>query len=225
MIVEKENKDFQIRELSYQKDARNLRLRWRFKEAESFLLFLYHSIQGFTLEKIVEELSAEGIKDEEMMEDMGRVRSVRQDGSLKMMYVDEKDFVACDKWIGLSMDELKKGIPYGVKVFACRYAGEEKRIHIFDSLREENTCFLPVTVRTEISYKNKPFTKEKYCTLRIGKIDEYREGAILYHIDGVESDFPLPQTCVGKELTIVIPRQSEVSIRIREEDKKYYKKG
>ena len=49
-------------------------------------------------------------------------------------------------------------------------------------------------------------------------------GAIMYHVDGISVDFPLAQGCLGKELVIVIPAKSEVSIRIREEYKKYYKK-
>ena len=60
--------------------------------------------------------------------------------------------------------------------------------------------------------------------LRLPMLEDYKDGAILYHIDGVAFDFPLPQSCLGRELTVVVPRQSKVSIRIREEDKIYYRK-
>ena len=51
MVLEGRQKDYEIRELSCSREAGALRLRWRYKKATDFLIFVYDSRQaeGFSL--------------------------------------------------------------------------------------------------------------------------------------------------------------------------------
>lgn len=222
MIIERTHPDYEIRGLTYRKEAGNIRLRWRYKEAAEFLVFLYDSRQDFSLQAACEEIAAAGFSDAEIWDAARKLLPIGKDSFWKLTHRKKAEFVRDGRCMNLAASELKKEVPYGISVFACTFDTEAEQLHIYEAGTQENTCFLPVKVKVELRYKMRPFSKEKYCMLRLPRIDDYRDGAILYHVDGVDSDFPLPQSCMGRELTIVIPRRAQVSIRIREEDKKYY---
>lgn len=222
MIIEKEHPDYQIRGLTYRKEAGSIRLHWRYKEATDFLIFLYDGRQTFDLAAACEEITALGLSDADLLEQARKLLPVGKDAFWKLAHIRKAEFVRDGKCFVLSAQELKKDVPYGICVFACTFDTETKEIYIYQSDTQENTCYLPIKIKAEIRYKMRLFSKEKYCMLRLPQMEDYKDGAILYHIDGVASDFPLPQSCMGRELAIVIPRRAQVSIRIREEDKKYY---
>lgn len=222
MVIENRHPDYQIRGLTPKKEAGSIRLHWRYKEAADFLLFLYDSRQTFDLEAACEEITASGLSDADLLDQTRKLLPIGKDAFWKLAHIKKAEFVRDGKCFILPAQELNKDVPYGICVFACTFDTEHKELHIYPSDIQENTCYLPIKIKAEIRYKTRFFSKEKYCMLRLPRIEDYEDGALLYHIDGVVSDFPLPQSCMGRELTIVIPRHAQVSIRIREEDKKFY---
>jgi len=224
MTIEKKHPDYQIRGLTCKKEAGTIQLHWRYKEAADFLLFLYDSRQIFDLEASCGEIAACGVSGSELSEQTGKLLPIGKDAFWKLAHIKKSEFVRDGRCFRLPAQELKKDVPYGISVFACTFDfdTEYKELHVYPSDMQENTCYLPIKVKAEIRYKTRLFSKEKYGLLRLPRIEDYRDGAILYHIDGVDSDFPLPQSCMGRELAVAVPRRAQISIRIREEDKKYY---
>ena len=222
MVIEEKHPDYQIRGLTYKKEAGNIQLHWRYKEAADFLIFLYDSRQTFDLGAACEEITAAGLSDSELFDQTRKFLPIGKNAFWKLAHIKKAEFVRDGRSFQLQAQELKKDVPYAISVFACTFDNENKEFHLYQSDVQENTCYLPIKIKAEIRYKTRFFSKEKYCMLRLPRMEDYRDGALLYHIDGVASDFPLPQSCMGRELAIVIPRRAQVSIRIREEDKKYY---
>jgi len=223
MIVENADPDYQIRELLQKKKMGMVTFSWRFKEATDFLVFIYDSRRDFDLVTVKEIIETAGFKDQDIISSTKKVIQLKKDGALKMLHIGRQEFLNNNRYLQLPMNEFKKDIPYGTSVYACKYVEDEKKIYVYQAGLENNTCFLPVSVNADIQYKKIPFSKDKLCILKLPVIDEYKDGTIMYHVDGVVSDFPLPQQCMGRELTIIIPKHSKVSIRIQEKYKKYYK--
>lgn len=221
MIIKQKRPDYQIRELTYKKEAGSIRISWRYKDASDYFIILNDSRQQFDLTAACEEINHAGYCDADFTEQSKKLLFVGQSACWKAAYIKKAEFHRGGKCFCFSANELKKDVPYRISVFACTF---DTQIHIFPTDTRKNICYLPVKVKADIRYKTKFFSKEKYCMLRLPVLEDYKDGAILYHIDGVACDFPLPQSCLGRELTVVVPRRSKVSIRIREEDKKYYRK-
>lgn len=228
MVIRAYDPVFQIRELAIKKDGGEISLSWRFKEATHFLVFLYDSRKEFALGDILKEISECGVTDEDIIRNSSSQRNYNYKGEwLKVFCFREKDFVTNGKKYFIKGSEAKRGIPYTAKVYVCQYDNKEKTLYVYETADERNETFLPVTVEPEIRYKRMgvlPGNSKRICILKLPCLEGYMNGAIMYHVDGISVDFPLAQGCLGKELVIVIPAKSEVSIRIREEYKKYYKK-
>ncbi|MDE6201931.1 MAG: hypothetical protein K2G19_00475, partial [Lachnospiraceae bacterium] len=217
---------YQIREMGIKKEGREIHINWRFKEATHFLVFLYDSRREFVLEEVLREIAESGLTDEDIVHSpQKKVYSGKKD-SLKVFCVREKEFVKNGKKFSIMANEAKRGVPCTIAVYVCRYDEEEGGLSVYEPSGRENEVFLPITIEPEIRYKKVgllPGNKKRMCILRLPYIEEYRDGAIMYHIDGIETDFPLPSGCLGKDIVIMIPVKSEVCIRIREEYRKYYK--
>lgn len=226
MIVEKEHPDYQIRNLTCKKEAGSYRLGWKFKEATDFLVFFYDCSQQYDMQQVPKQLQAAGLSDQQIIDSSQKMLSAGSAAEgWKLAHLTKTDFVREARSFLVPVRELEKDVPYGICVYACRFDKDTQVIHLYPMNTEENICFLPVKIKPEIRYKRKFFSKDRYCILRLPHIRDYRDGAVLYHVDGASFDVPLPQACMGKELVIVVPKQAKVSIRIREADKKYYKKG
>lgn len=222
MRIENKHPDYYIRGFTYKKETGSIHLHWRYKEADGFLIFFYDSRKEFDLCAACEEINSAGILDAEIVEQSKKPLPVGADAFWKLAHINKSEYIRNGRSFRLSAQELKKDIPYGICAFACTYDEKRGELHIYEADARENTCFLPVKIKAEMRYKTKFFSKEKYCILRLPKIADYKDGAILYHVDGAASDFPLPQSCMGRELVIAVPKHAQVSIRVREEDKKYY---
>lgn len=68
MTIEKKHPDYQIRGLTYRKEAGSIRFRWRYKEAADFLIFLYDGRQTFDLAAACEEITALGLSDSDLLD-------------------------------------------------------------------------------------------------------------------------------------------------------------
>ena len=144
MVLEGRQKDYEIRELSCSREAGALRLRWRYKKATDFLIFVYDSRQaeGFSLETALEELV-----DTAVMDEPKKLWSPGRAVSWKLMHKTKAEFVRDGKSVAIPVSELDKNVPYGICVFACRLEEEDEekeRLHVYPSDAQENTWFLPV---------------------------------------------------------------------------------
>lgn len=226
MIIENVHPDYQIRNLTCKKEAGCYRLSWRYKEASDFLVFFYDSRRAFKIWDVPKQMQAAGLKDAQLAASAKKLQAAGNGWeSFQAAYLSKNDFVRDAKSFLLPVSELPKDMPYGICVYACKSDRDTGQIRLYPMDTEENTCFLPVKIKPEIRYQRKLFSKSRYCILRLPRIADYRDGALLYHVDGASADVPLPQSCMGKELVIAVPKLANVSIKIREEDKKYYKKG
>ena len=226
MTIENEHPDYQIRNLTCKKEAGCYRFSWKYKEAAGFLIFFFDCRRLFDLKEAPKQMQAAGLKDAKVT---GSAKKLLAAGngwdSFKVAYLTKTDFVRDAKSFLLPVQELQKDVPYGICVYACGSDPDTREIRLYPMHSEENRCCLPVKIKPEIRYQRKLFSKDRFCILRLPRITDYRDGAVLYHVDGASSDVPLPQSCMDKELVIVVPKTANVSIKIREEDKKYYKKG
>lgn len=222
-MIENKHQDYEIRELTCRKEAGSIRLRWRYRKAEEFLIFLYDSrrLKEPDLETVCGELAAVGAEDVELLGSGKKMRTVGKDRGWQLLHMDKAEFLRAGRCCCLSAHELDKEVPYGICVFACSFDPEKQELHLYPSDMQENTCFLPVKVRAEIRYRTRLFSKEKYCILRLPQIADYADGAIQYRADDSAFDIPLPHTCLGRELIISLPKQSRISLRVREAEKKY----
>ncbi|MDE7313259.1 MAG: hypothetical protein K2N87_16835 [Eubacterium sp.] len=234
MIIENRQQDYEIRELSCSREAGMIRLRWRYKKATDFLVFLYDSRQTaeFCLEEALEELAAEGEEADEaaVLDSAKKLYTPGKGVPWMLLHRTKEDFVRDGRSLALPVSELSRHVPYGISVFACCLKTDQdteamytKRnvLHVYPSSLPENTCFVPVRARAQIRYRKRLFSREKYGLLSLPRIADYRDGAVLYHVEGAAFDVPLPQACLGRELVITLPRQAKVSLRVREADQKY----
>ena len=83
----------------------------------------------------------------------------------------------------------------------------------------------PVQREHIVEYIKKWFSKQVICILKLPTLESYTDGAIMYHVENVKADFPLPEGCLGRELYIAVPGRDTLSVRIREEYRNYYKKA
>lgn len=223
MIIKKADQNYQIRELEYKKKMGMVTFSWRFMEETDFLVFIYDSRQEFNLTAAKEIVEEAGFRDQDIINNTKKLVTLRKNRNLKMLHIGRREFINNNRRLQFPVNEFKKNIPYGISVYACKYIEDGKKVYIYQAVLEDNTCFFPVLISADIKYKKMPFSKDKLCILQLPVIDGYKDGAIMYHVSGIVPDFPLPQQCLGRELVITIPRQSEVSIRIQEKYKKYYK--
>lgn len=222
MIMEPKTTDYLIRELTYEKEAGTIRLHWRHREASDFLIFLYDSRQDFDLPAACKKLSDAGNTDQEIMEQTKKFLSAGRDTFWKAAYVRKADFQRDGRGFVFPANELKKGRPYGICVAAAVWQIQDGQLHVFPADARQNHCYLPVKISAEIRYKPKLFSKDRYCLLRLPLLEGYQDGSLLYRIEGVSADISLPQSCLGRELTIVLPRKAKVSVKVRENDQNYY---
>ena len=59
--------------------------------------------------------------------------------------------------------------------------------------------------------------------LRIPKLRAYVDGALEYQINGVEMAYPIPVSCLDREMLIRIPKNSFLIVRVAKSYKNYYK--
>lgn len=226
MTIEEYREEYQIREFLVKKQNNRTMLSWRFKKGSHFLIFMYDSRYEFQLDAAVSLLEDTGITDREIVNN----RSVNQlynkeNGKFKVFCLREKEFVQNGKIYTVPAAEERKGIPYEIRLFVCNYDVDEEELYIYKPEKKENLQYIPVVVKPEIRYEKKLFSRQATCVLKLPRLEDYKDGAMMYHIDGVSGDFPLPASCLGRELYIQVPEIDSVTVRIRDEFKKFYRKA
>jgi hypothetical protein len=221
------SEEYRIREFRVRRQNAQTVLTWRFRNATHFLLFMYDSQYAFDLEEAVGQLEKAKIAD-------ARIASVKSGDQIfekgnercKLFCLREREFLKEDKCFTIPFQEIKKGIPYEIRLFACNYDSASQELSVFrPSDPDENLQYIPVIIQPEIQYIKKWFSKQVICILKLPTLESYTDGAIMYHVENVKADFPLPEGCLGRELYIAVPGRDTLSVRIREEYRNYYKKA
>ncbi len=224
MKIRKYTPDYQMREFNLKKEGHALQIGWRFKQGTHFLIFVYDSRYEFELLPAIEKVTGSIGDDEKIVFHDSKHPVYADMDEFKVFCCTEKEFLQRRRTYLLQESELKRGVPYTISVYVCEYEESEKVLNVIEPEDNTNVLYVPVMVIPEITYKNKIFSSYKECILRLPMLEKYNEGAIMYHIDGVRTDFPLPGKCLGRDLSIMIPKDANLMVRIREEYKKYYKK-
>lgn len=227
MRIEQYNEDYQIREFQVRSQNAQTVLAWKFKKASHFLIFMYDCRYEFNLERAVELLGREEISDHKIVNSKSKDQIyAKETGKFKLFCVREREFLQGNKTFIIPSQELRKGIPYELSVYPCFYDSEAQELSIFlQRNKHENVQYIPVAIHPDIRYEQKLFSKQVTCILTLPHLEDYKEGAIMYHVEGIRTDFPLPAECLGKELYINVPGKDTLTVRIRDEYKNYYRKA
>lgn len=223
MKVRKYSAEYQTREFSLTREEKNVQINWKFKEGSHFLIFIYDSRYTFELKPVLERATKAMGSDENIIFFDSRRPFYEENNGIKVFCCSEREFLNNKKSYFLPGGELKRGIPYTISVYVCVYDEGKKLLQVIEPEGTQNVLHVPVVVHPEITYKTRAFSKQKECFLRLPPLESYKEGAIMYHVDPVGVDYPLPERCLGKVLSIMVPKEAEVSVRIRNEYKEFYK--
>ncbi len=224
MKIKEYTPDYQMREFNLKKDGDAVQIGWRFKRGTHFLIFVYDSRYEFELSSAMKKVAESMGDDEQIIFHSSKHPVYADPNEFKVFCCTEKEFLQRKRTYLLQESELKRGVPYTIRVHVCEYEESQKELNVIETGDNTNVLYVPVIVNPEITYKNKIFSNYKECILRLPMLENYKEGAIMYHISGVRTDFPLPEKCLGRNLSIMIPKDEELTVHIREEYNKYYKK-
>lgn len=227
MRIEEYKEEYQIREFKVRSQNAQTVLSWKFKKASHFLIFMYDCRYEFNLEVAIKLLEKEDISDYKIVNSRSKDQIYdKGNGKFKLFCLREKEFLQGNKSFVIPSQELKKGIPYEICIYPCCYSSAMEELTVFSPKeKRENVQYIPVVIQPEIRYEKKLFTKQVTCILVLPRLEDYKDGAIMYHIEGVRTDFPLSAECLGKELFISVPNKDALTVRIREEYKNYYRKA
>lgn len=215
---------YQILKFDVNKVQNDTVLNWQFISADYFLIFINDGTYEFELSKAIQEMEEAEVDEDRLIHCMSDEQLFTKEGAKFRVYcVSEREFSSGGRNFKVPASGMKRNIPYEVRVYACSY--KKNGFRIFDAKKDENVRFIQAPVHFNAPVSKKFLKKNYICNLSVSKLDDYKDGAIMYHVDGVDSDFPLPATCLGRDLTIVLPQMTDVTLRIRDEYKKYYRKS
>ena len=226
MIIKEFNKDYQILEYSINRTSGKINLKWNYKQGKYFLIFLYDARNTLNLEKILQELEEKELDDRTLVERNSAPIYTTNSGNVKMFLCRELEYVQNNQTYSLPTKELRNGVPYALSVYIAEFDKNMGILYFYPVKdTESNTQFIPVKVNPVISYKNKMFQGTKICTLNVPAMYDYPDGALEYYVTGVGAnvEYPIPAACLGKEMLVLIPRDSEVMVRVADKYKKYYR--
>lgn len=229
MEKRKSTPEYQIKDMSVKNEAGEVQISWRFKEGTNFLICVYNSNteSDMNLEKALDALRGASIKDSTVFSANGsKPVYIAPNGINKIFCIKEKEFIKNGKKCILSNTEFSKSIPYIIRVYVCQYLKEEDKYIIYESETQENTEFIPANITVE-KKEEKPlfplFGKTKRYIFKFPQLDDYVDGALMYHVDGIEYDFPLTEGCMAKEIVITVSIDKGVHIKTAEEYRNKYK--
>ncbi|MBO5281745.1 MAG: hypothetical protein J6B43_01250 [Lachnospiraceae bacterium] len=224
MRIETYRDDFQLCEYSLKRNGGEIALSWKYKGGSHFLIFLYDARRSFKLQQIIEEIEKQGHSDRDIVRLPGGSLHISGDGSMKVYVCREPEFAMKGQCYTLQGHEIKRGIPYGIRIFAAQYDREREMLHIYCPKEEEdNVQYIPVRIEPEIRYRPVLLSRDRICLLQIPYMQDYIEGALEYYVSGVRCGYPLSRECLGREIQIVIPRDAAVTVRVADSCKKYYR--
>lgn len=224
MKIKEYNQEYQVIDYSLKLGNGEVTLKWNYKKGTYFLVFLYDMGKSFDLEKVIQELGENYQEDLFLIQKEGNQLYTTKDGNVKIFLYREKELIQNHLSCSILNSEMKRGISYGIQVLIGEYQKEEAIFYLYrEKDFESSTRFVPVKVTPKIYYKSKIFSKEKWCILRIPPLKNYRDGALEYQIDGIKTAYPIPRSCLDRELLILIPKSSRLTLRVAERYKNYYK--
>ncbi len=222
MIIESHEKDYQVKDYSMKRAGGEIVLKWKYSRGTHFFVLLYDGRKEVDLQELAQEMEDMGLDDRTLLQKSGH--NVYTTEKVKLFLFREREFVQNGESCTIPGGEIKHGVPYGVSVFIGEYEKEEWTMHLYQVKDPDiNTRFVPVKLEPKIEYKKKMFAKEKLCVLQVPYLQDYVDGALQYHVDGVRMTYPLPASCLDKNLYIEIPREASVTLRVADKYKKYYR--
>lgn len=226
MVIKEFNADYQVLDYSINRSSGKINLKWNYKHGRYFLIFLYDARNSLNLEKIMQELEQKQLDDRTLIERNSAPIYTTSNGTEKIFLCRESEYVQNNQTYCLPVKELKNGVPYAISIYITEYDRDTGVLYLYPVKDSEiNTQFIPVKVNPNISYKNKLFSSTKMCTLNVPHMYDYPDGALEYYVTGVgvKVEYPIPAECLGKELLVLIPKDSEVVVRAADKYKKYYR--
>ena len=224
MRIRDHDKDYQVKDYSMKRAGGAIVLKWKYSRGSHFFVLLYDGRKEVDLQKLAQEMEDKGLDDRTLLQKGGHHIYTTSDEKAKLFLFREREFVQNGESCTIPGGEIKHAIPYGVSVFIGEYDKEEWIMHLYQVKDPEiNTKFVPVKLEPKIEYKNKLFAKEKLCVLHVPYLQDYMDGALQYHVDGVRMTYPLPASCLDKNLYIEIPKDASVVLRVADQYKKYYR--
>ena len=222
MIIESHEKDYQVKDYSMKRAGGEIVLKWKYSRGTHFFVLLYEGRREVDLQELAQEMEDMGLDDRTLLQKSGH--NVYTTEKVKLFLFREREFVQNGESCTIPGGEIRHGVPYGVSVFIGEYEKEEWTMHLYQVKDPDiNTRFVPVKLEPKIEYKKKMFAKEKLCVLHVPYLQDYVDGALQYHVDGVRMTYPLPASCLDKNLYIEIPREASVTLRVADKYKKYYR--
>ena len=225
MRIKEFDKDYLVMDYSLKKASGKINLKWNYRKGRYFLIFLYDARKVLSLENMIQELEEKELDDKFLMEKSSVPLYTASSETEKLFLCREAEYLQNNQIYSISTRELKNGIPYAFSVFVAEYDKANEKLGIYPVKDfESNTQFIPVKLNPNISYKPKFFASNKICILKVPSMQDYQDGALEYYVTGVGGnvEYPIPASCLGKELFIQIPKDSEVVVRASDKYKKYY---
>lgn len=224
MKVEEFDSDYQVKEYTMKRTGGEIVLRWKYSKGSHFFVLLYDARREARLSDIVREMEDKGLDDRTVLQKSGHLVYAAGDGKARLFLYREREFRQNRESCTIPGGEIRRAVPYGISVFIGEYDREEGVLHVYQVKDSEvNTQFLPVKLEPKITYKSRLFSKDKLCVLRVPYVQDYTDGALQYHVDGVRMTYPLSADCLERDLFIEIPKDSSVAIRVADKFKKYYR--
>lgn len=226
MKVKEFNKECLVMDYSLTRAGGKVNLKWNYKQGKYFLVFLYDARNMLHLEHIIRELEEKELDDRLLMERNAVPFYTTGSEVEKIFLCRETEYIQNNQTYSIAAKELKSGVPYAVSVFIADYDKTSGEIGIYPvKAFEMNTQFIPVKINPMISYKNKFLSADRICVLKLSPMQDYQDGALEYYVTGVggKAEYPIPASCLGKELLIQIPKDSEVVVRASDKYKNYYR--
>lgn len=222
MIIESHEKDYQVKDYSMKRAGGEIVLKWKYSRGTHFFVLLYDGRKEVDIQELAREMEETGLDDRTLLQKSGH--NVYTTDKVKLFLFREREFVQNGESCTIPGGEIRHGVPYGVSVFIGEYEKEEWTMHLYQVKDPGiNTRFVPVKLEPKIEYKKKMFAKEKLCVLQVPYLQDYVDGALQYHVDGVRMTYPLPACCLDKNIYIEIPRDATVALRVADKYKKFYR--
>lgn len=212
-VEKKEDPKYSIKQLTRTISNGTIQFTWNFVSGSHFLIVLAAGIEGSNIEKVAEVVERIGdqLKPAQYIEDDGNYYIMLPQQKYKI----DKRFVP-DK---LRVPRIGK-VPYQFRVYPCDV--QEDSIDIYDIRSEENVSAIPVNLFATVKEKTGLFSSKKKCTIELPIIDGYVNGLICYKPSCSRYAFPIPEKCLGREITVMLDKDDSLNLVVGEAYRQYY---
>lgn len=222
MIIREFDEDYLLRDLICKKESgKDIKLNWKYSEGSHFFICFYDRYSSFDVNSLKTYVDESKISDEELV--TGRPLKIENTESGFLLYgISSTIFARQSKEFSIQQNKLVRGIQYGIQVFVGEYDDNECTLTLFAPKSNENEAIIPINVKSTLRYIGYFLADYKVCELFVDRIDGYQEGSLEYHISGIDVDYPLPSSCLGRKVYIRMPKDSELSLKAARKYQKYY---